>query len=204
MILELNKDNIFAFDINRKNKKYWLNIKIKNKFINYEFFSKIKYENLIFIIENIENMVFSRYRYSEDLNLERIRFAFSDINLNLKITLKIDENQEYSITLNRKNVIKLYNYLTRYLNTLNKMQINNFNKKYTFVKVRYIDVYCSKLYSYISEDKSIKIGDIVYVDRAGEKCLAVVKDKDEYYYDEAPYPVLETKRVIKIVTRVEK
>ena len=165
MKLELSKDNIIIFDLNRKNKKYWLNIKIKNKFINYEFVSKIKYENLIFIIENIENMVFSRYRYSEDLNLERIKFVFSDINMNLKITI-------------------------------------NFNKKYTYVKVRYIDVYSSKLYSYISEDKSIKIGDIVYVDRAGEKCLAVVEDKDEYYYDEAPYPVLETKRVIKIVTRV--
>lgn len=48
----------------------------------------------------------------------------------------------------------------------------------------------------------IKVGDIVYVDRAGTKCLAVVEEKNEYFYENAPYPVLETKRGIKIVTRV--
>lgn len=50
-------------------------------------------------------------------------------------------------------------------------------------------------------DKSVRVGDVVYVDRAGTKCLAVVEEKDDYFYEEAPYPVLETKRVIKIVTR---
>lgn len=38
----------------------------------------------------------------------------------------------------------------------------------------------------------------------GKKCLAVVESKNEYYYEQAPYPVLETKRVIKVVTRAEK
>ena len=80
----------------------------------------------------------------------------------------------------------------------------DFEKKYTYVEVRYIDVYSSRRYSYIAENKNIKIGDIVYVDRAGKKCLAVVESKNEYYYEQAPYPVLETKRVIKVVTRAEK
>ena len=39
------------------------------------------------------------------------------------------------------------------------------------------------------------------VNRAGKKSLEVVESKNEYYYEEIPYPVLETKRVIKIVTR---
>jgi len=33
---------------------------------------------------------------------------------------------------------------------------------------------------------------------------AVVQSKNNYYFEEAPYPVLETKRVISIVTRKEK
>ena len=81
--------------------------------------------------------------------------------------------------------------------------IRNFNKKYTYVEVRYVDVYSSRLYSYIAENNNIKIGDIVYVDRAGTKCLAVVVNRAEYYYEQAPYPVLETKRVIKIVTSAD-
>lgn len=67
-----------------------------------------------------------------------------------------------------------------------------------------MDVYCSRRYSYIAENKNIKIGDIVYVDRAEKKCLAVVKNKNDYYYEQAPYPVLETKRIIKVVTRAKK
>ena len=80
----------------------------------------------------------------------------------------------------------------------------DFNKKYTYVEVRYVDVYSSRRYSYISEDKSIRVGDIVYVDRAGTKCLAVVENREDYFYEDAPYPVLQTKRVLKIVTRAGK
>ena len=204
MILNLNKDSILTFELNKKFKKYNLNIKIKSNYFNYDVFSKVKYEELITIIENVENMLFSRYRCVENIELNRIRFEFNEFETKMKIVIKMCENQEYAINLNREHVINLYNYLTKNMNTLNKVTMMNFNKKYTYVQVRYIDVYSSRRYSYISEDKSVKVGDIVFVDRAGTKCLAVVEDKDEYYYEDAPYPVLETKRVLKIVTRAEK
>ena len=204
MILNLNKDSILTFELNKKFKKYNLDIKVKSKYLNYEVFSKVKYEELITIIENVENMLFCRYRCVRDIELNRIRFEFNEFETKIKIVIKMCENQEYAITLNREHVINIYNYLTKYMNTLNKVKMMDFNKKYTYVEVRYVDVYSSRRYSYISEDKSIKVGDIVLVDRAGTKCLAVVENREDYYYENAPYPVLETKRVLKIVTRAGK
>lgn len=204
MILNLNKDSILTFELNKKFKKYNLNLKIKSKYFNYEVFSKIKFEELMTIIENVENMLFCKYRCVRDVELNRVRFEFNEFETRIRLSVKMCENQEYAINLDREHVINIYNYLTKYVNTLNKVKMMDFNKKYTYVEVRYIDVYSSRRYSYISEDKSIRVGDIVYVDRAGTKCLAVVENKADYYYEDAPYPVLQTKRVIKIVTRAGK
>lgn len=201
MILKINKDSFLTFDLYRKFKKYSIKLKIKNNYLNYETFSKIRYEGLITIIENVENMLFSKYRYPKDVELNRVKFRFYQYETKMKIIVELDEKQEYAVTINREQLLNLYNYLTRELNTYNKIKMMDFNKKYTYVEVRYIDLYSSKRYAYISDDKSIKVGDIIYVDRAGTKCLAVVEAKNEYFYENAPYPVLETKRVIKIVTR---
>ena len=204
MILNLNKDIFLTLELNKKLKKYILYLKIKSKFFNYEVFSRIKYEEIITIIENIENMLFCKYRNLEDIDLNRIRIEFSNFETEIKIIIKVSNNQEYAIKLNRENVINIYNYLTKNMNTLNKIKMIDFNKKYTFVEVKYIDVNSSRRYSYISEYKNIEVGDIVYVDRAGTKCLAVVETKENYYYENAPYPVLETKRILKIVTKAGK
>ena len=204
MLINLNKDSILAFELNKKFKKYNLDIKIKNKYLNYEVFSKVKYDELMTIIENVENMLFCRYRCVRNVELNRIRFEFNEFETKIKIVIKMCENQEYAINLNREHVINIYNYLTKYMKTLNKVKMMDFNKKYTYVEVRYVDVYSSRRYSYISEDKSIRVGDIVYVDRAGKKCLAVVENREDYFYEDAPYPVLQTKRVLKIVTKAGK
>lgn len=201
MILRINKDSFLTFDLYRKFKKYSIKLKIKNNYLNYEIFSKIRYEDLITIIENVENILFSKYKYPIDVELNRVKFRFYQYKTKMKIIVELDEKQEYGVTIDRGQLLNLYSYLTRKLNTFNKIKMVDFNKKYTYVEVRYVDLYSSKGYAYISDDKSIKVGDIVYVDRAGTKCLAVVEEKNEYFYENAPYPVLETKRVIKIVTR---
>jgi len=201
MILNLNNNSFLKFELNKEFNKYRLDIKITSKYFNYKVFSKIKYEEIMTIIENIENMLFCGYRTLENLELKKVRFEFNEFETKIKVVIRISDNQEYAIKLNREQVIQIYNYLTKYINTLNKVKMMNFDKKYTFVEVRYIDINSYSRYSYISEDKSIRVGDIVYVDRAGTKCLAVVENKLECYFEDAPYPVLETKRVIKIVTR---
>lgn len=201
MILRINKDSFLTFDLYRKFKKYRLSLKIRNKYLNYEIFLNVNYENLIAIVENVENMLLSKYRCSRDVELDRVKLSFYQYEIKMKILIELDDKQEYSVTINRAQLLNLYNYLTKELNTFSKTKMMDFNKKYTYVEVRYIDSYSSKNYAYISDDKSVRVGDVVYVDRAGTKCLAVVEEKDDYFYEEAPYPVLETKRVIKIVTR---
>lgn len=203
MLLSINKDAELSIELDKRFKKYLLSLKIRSKYFNYDAYSKIRYENIISIIENIENMIFSKYRCVDNIYLNKIEFNFEQFRTAIKVYINISDNQEYSVTLSRENVINLYNYLVDYIKTFNKIQMTDFNKKYTYVEVRYVDVYSSRLYSYIAENNNIKIGDIVYVDRAGTKCLAVVVNRAEYYYEQAPYPVLETKRVIKIVTSAD-
>lgn len=203
MILNLNKQSFLTFDLNKRFKEYNLNLKVKSNYLNYETFSKIKYDELVTIIENIENMFFCKYKYGRNIELKRVKMKFYELETRMKIIIDLGDRQEYAISLNREQVINLYNYLTSELKTVNKVKMMDFNKKYTYVEVRYIDVYSSRRYSYISDDKRIRVGDVVYVDRAGTKCLAVVENKGEYYYEDAPYPVLETKRVIKVVTRAK-
>lgn len=201
MILNIKRNSQLIFVLSNSNNKYLLNLGIKNQYLKYEVFTKIKYEQLLSIVENIENMLFAKYRESEAINIKRIRFEFDSYQTRMKIYMRICENQEYIIYLTRSQVIDLYSYITKYIKVSNKIEMISLNKKYTYVEVRYIDVYTSRRYSYISEDKSIKVGDIVYVDRAGTKTLAVVESKKDYYFEEAPYPIFETKRVIRIVTR---
>ena len=203
MDIRLSANGNLSLDLSKKNKKYRLYASVKSKFINYEVYSKIRYEELISIIEGIESLIFKKYRYIDKIELDRMSFELIEYETKIKFTIKLENNQEYSVILKREDVLNLYNYLTKYVKTFSKLNMMNFNKKYTYVEVRYIDVYCSSRYSYISEDKNIKVGDIVYVDRAGNKCLAVVESKNEYYFEQAPYPVLQTKRVIKVVTRAE-
>ena len=203
MEIKLSDNGSLSFDLSKKNKKYRLYASIKSKYINYDVYSKIKYEELISIIESIESMIFGKRRYISRVQLERTSFDFIDYETKIRFSINLGNNQEYSVILKRRDILDIYNYLTKFTKTFNKMNMIDFNRKYTYVEVRYIDVYCSRLYSYISEDRNVKVGDIVYVDRAGNKCLAVVENKDDYYYEQAPYPVLETKRVIKVVTRAE-
>lgn len=178
MLLSINKDAELSIELDKRFKKYLLSLKIRSKYFNYDAYSKIRYENIISIIENIENMIFSKHRCVDNIYLNKIEFNFEQSRTAIKVYINISDNQQYSVTLSRENVINLYNYLVNYIKTFNKIQMTDFDKKYTYVEVR-------------------------YVDRAGTKCLAVVVNRAEYYYEQAPYPVLETKRVIKIVTSAD-
>ena len=58
MLLSINKDTELSIELDKRFKKYLLSLKIRSKYFNYDAYSKIRYENIISIIENIENMIF--------------------------------------------------------------------------------------------------------------------------------------------------
>lgn len=77
--------------------------------------------------------------------------------------------------------------------------ISTEEKTYYYLTVRYEDYYSEKEYNYISDDLSIKVGDRVIVDMAGETVIAEVL-KTEYCDEfDVPFPVHITKKIIKKV-----
>lgn len=69
-------------------------------------------------------------------------------------------------------------------------------KEYYYLTVTYDDFSDNKKYNYISTDTTVKIGDTVIVDRAGEAVSATVIEVGFYNRFNAPYPVELTKKII--------
>lgn len=89
-----------------------------------------------------------------------------------------------------------------------KAQIPNpddFDKEYYYLSVLYADNLNSlgECYNYLSNDKSVKKGDIVLVNRAGEDVIAVVVDAKTYLGIDVPFPVQKTKTIIKKIENAE-
>ena len=77
-------------------------------------------------------------------------------------------------------------------------KIEDLDKEYYYVSVVYADNMDSfSSYNYLSDDKTVKKGDIVLVNRAGEDVLALVKEAKYYLKYEVPFPVEKTKTIIK-------
>ncbi len=70
---------------------------------------------------------------------------------------------------------------------------------YYYLTVKYEDYFGDKEYNYISEDTTIKIGDKVLVDRAGNLAIAEVLETGYFDKYDSPFPVNKTKRIIKKV-----
>lgn len=70
---------------------------------------------------------------------------------------------------------------------------------YYYLTVKYEDYSGDKEYNYISEDTTIKIGDKVLVDRAGNLAIAEVLETGYFDKYDSPFPVNKTKRIIKKV-----
>ena len=63
------------------------------------------------------------------------------------------------------------------------------SKKYYYLSVRYDDEPKGFGYRYISDDKSIKVGDRVLVERQNHLATGHVIETNSYEYDDVPYPV---------------
>lgn len=83
-------------------------------------------------------------------------------------------------------------------------KIEDFDKEYYYVSVVYADNLDSyDFYNYLSDDKSIKVGDKVLVNRAGDDVIALVTEAKYYLGSEVPFPVSRTKSIIKKIENDE-
>ena len=84
------------------------------------------------------------------------------------------------------------------------IKLDNLNKEYFYVKVKYVDIYADYMeYSYLSNDDTIIPGDKVLVSRAGQETIALVTSARYYKGYEVPYPVEKTKYIIKKIENNE-
>lgn len=83
-------------------------------------------------------------------------------------------------------------------------KIEDFDKEYYYVSVVYADNIDSyDFYNYLSDDKSVKAGDKVLVNRAGEDDVALVTEAKYYFGSDVPFPVSRTKSIIKKIENDE-
>lgn len=83
-------------------------------------------------------------------------------------------------------------------------KIEDFDKEYYYVSVVYVDNLDSyDFYNYLSDDKSVKPGDKVLVNRAGEDVVALVTEAKYYFGSDVPFPVSRTKSIIKKIENDE-
>ena len=83
-------------------------------------------------------------------------------------------------------------------------KIEDFDKEYYYVSVVYADNLDSyDFYNYLSDDKSVKTGDKVLVNRAGDDVVALVTEAKYYLGSEVPFPVGRTKLIIKKIENDE-
>ena len=76
-----------------------------------------------------------------------------------------------------------------------------FSKKYIYVYVCF--PHGKHPYSYRTKDRSIRINDVVIVPAGDEQKVAIVTSVREYEKKDVPYPVEQTKEVIRKATRSE-
>ena len=83
-------------------------------------------------------------------------------------------------------------------------KIEDFDEEYYYVLVVYADDLDSyAFYNYLSDDKSVKAGDKVLVNRAGDDVVALVTEAKYYLGSEVPFPVSRTKSIIKKIENDE-
>ena len=77
-------------------------------------------------------------------------------------------------------------------------KIEDFDKEYYYISVVYADDLDSyDFFNYLSDDKSVKVGDKVLVNRAGDDVVALVTEAKYYLGSEVPFPISRTKTIIK-------
>lgn len=172
----------------------------------------------VWLNSNGKHCEFRLYEYREtdadekiDINNMREIYVISacdedsfDENITIKEIMNLHlHDHRYFVTEDEK-IVYLYNVKTelldeKYIIKYSDNDITNDDKIYYYLTVKYEEHYSNKEYNYISDDTSVKVGDRVLVDMAGELVIADVLETAFYDKFEAPFPVHKTKRIIKKV-----
>lgn len=162
----------------------------------------------MYIGKTIEELLEKRQELIEEIKDYEDKYILYKKPLSRK-EIEIVENPSpkvrYLVNNDRLTILSMFIKRKLELEDNYNIDTNNTNdsgdKKYYYVFVEYGDGPSYREYSYISDDTTIKVGDLVLVDRRGEEVEAEVTFTKFYKKKEAPYPVDKTKHVIEVLER---
>lgn len=161
-----------------------------------------------FINGNMAKILKERYinKYSLE-NLKKVKEIEDLKGFWTSIFQKNKKQIPYSLFENLENgKIDNINILDIYTENMKSRipKLEDLDKKYYYVSVVYADSLESyDFYNYLSDDKSVKAGDKVLVNRAGDDVVALVTEARYYLGSEVPFPVSRTKSIIKKIENDE-
>lgn len=161
-----------------------------------------------FINGNMAKILKERYinKYSLE-NLKKVKEIEDLKGFWTSIFQKNKKQIPYSLFENLENgKIDNINILDIYTENMKSRipKLEDLDKKYYYVSVVYADSLESyDFYNYLSDDKFVKAGDKVLVNRAGDDVVALVTEARYYLGSEVPFPVSRTKSIIKKIENDE-
>lgn len=161
-----------------------------------------------FINGNMAKILKERYinKYSLE-NLKKVKEIEDLKGFWTSIFQKNKKQIPYSLFENLENgKIDNINILDIYTENMKSRipKLEDLDKKYYYVSVVYADSLESyDFYNYLSDDKSVKAGDKVLVNRAGDDVVALVTEARYYLGSEVPFPISRTKSIIKKIENDE-
>lgn len=215
MKITINKFTTFSIEhVKEEILDNYFNIEVSNKYFNY------KVENLKIGTIELKNLTLDMERLLKDKldSPQKVDFENGEVSLilfplafnnrvimDLHFIIRNDDGDavsSYILTFEREDIIAFYIYLCDLLKRQNQFDIPE-DYEYMYLYVRYLDVNTVKQFCYLSDDPSIRVGDYVLVDRAGEESLAIVEKIEYYKKEDVPYPLDKTKEIIRRVERSE-
>ncbi|MBS5863502.1 MAG: divalent-cation tolerance protein CutA [Clostridium sp.] len=195
--------------------KYLLNayidFTIENPLANIENERVIKITNTFeFMIDTTMAKILNE-RYIKKYSIDSLRKAKEIVDLKgfwTSVYLKDKKEIPYDLFNNlengkTENIGIIYDIYTDNMKS-RITKIEDFDKEYYYVSVVYADDLDSyDFYNYLSDDKSVKTGDKVLVNRAGDDVIALVTEAKYYLGSEVPFPVSRTKSIIKKIENDE-
>ena len=213
----------FILEIERTHKdaKNWddkwcaVTLRVKNAYLDYHTFN-----NEILLESEIEHLIksFNKLVKGELKEEEHIEFIEPDLEFTLfpessLVDMRINffENgalsaNYYNLCLDVTEIKKILTYMNSVIPTVDDIEsINNEEKKYCYVQVKYDDYNGEKTYAYIldKDDEDAQIGDTVIVDRAGYRTRGKIVEKEFYTIDNVPFPLSRTKRILEVLKTPE-
>ncbi len=176
---------------------------------NYEEIKNIINENEDFYLGSIEDVYFSN-NYAE----LKIKYNYTDF------TIYFDKITSYEVQyINFDNIIystdigkrgknkyieieneKMCLYIAS--KKLKLKMIDNNKTIFTYASIKYNENQDRTFY-YLSDIEDLKEGDYVLVPARDIECTGIVERVEEFMYDNLPFPLQRTKKIIKKITREE-